>query len=548
MRIAIVTEVWRPSVNGVVTRLMATVSELVRAGHQVLLITPTDADGDFPGVLVRKVPTIGVPFVYGGQRWGLPVRRVRRWLADFAPDVVHVVNPVLLGLSGVRAAYRLGVPLVCSYHTDVTRYADSYHLGFLRPVIRRVLRRLYSRAALILVTSRTGQAQLDWYDIVPAAGGSDKTVFWPRGVDLDRFQPSPNRPDRDGAIRALYVGRLADEKNLADLAPLAAAPKLRLVVVGDGPGRQALAARLAGGRVRFTGTLHGADLAEAYASADALVFPSTTETLGLVLLEALASGLPVVAADSPASREMLAGCPASRLYPAGRADQIEELVEDLLAAAPREVLAEQARAHVAGDGWVAVTERLVDYYQRARQLTTEAASLPRTARRDRLHRQAAAFGVVGGLNALIDLGVFNLLLAIGPTRAPGQIVVYNTVAVLAAIANSYWWNSRWTFRHRTKGMPRRARIRQKVLFAAQAGLNIAVNDGVVAALAILFTTYQVLAPPVANNITKVAAMLAASAVSFLAMRLVVFRRPRPEPDTYHQRPDRSGTNRSPDNR
>lgn len=111
MRVALVTETWLPSTDGVVTRLTATARELVRLGHQVLVIAPRGADVyrrdvRFPGVTVRTVPTVGLRFIYGEQRWGLPSARVGRFLRQFSPDVVHVVNPTLLGIAGVVAARR----------------------------------------------------------------------------------------------------------------------------------------------------------------------------------------------------------------------------------------------------------------------------------------------------------------------------------------------------------------------------------------------------------------------------------------------------------
>jgi putative flippase GtrA len=152
---------------------------------------------------------------------------------------------------------------------------------------------------------------------------------------------------------------------------------------------------------------------------------------------------------------------------------------------------------------------------------TALARARSTGGHDRWHRQLARFSVVGALNAAIDLIVFNLLLAVGPTRRPAQLVAYNTVAVLAAIANSYWWNTRWTFRHHAPD--RRARVRRRVLFLGQAGVNVAVNDAAVAGLAILFSIWQILPPRLAGNVTKVLGMLIASLVSFAVMRLVVFR-------------------------
>lgn len=353
------TEVWRPSVNGIVTRLSMTVAALREAGHDVLVIAPS-SDGDFHGATVRTVPALRAGFLYDHHPWGLPVPRVARHLADFEPDLVHVVSPILLGIAGVVAARRLRRPLVCSYHTDFSRYARYYRLGWASTLVWSALRRLHGAAAINLVTSRTAADEL-------AGHGIRDIALWPRGVELDRFRPArPGRVRDAGPVRALYVGRVAQEKSLDSLEPLVRSPHLQLTIVGDGPYRAELHRRWDSDRVVFRGTLGGDDLAAAYAAADVFVFPSVTETLGLVLLEALAAGLPVVAADSPASRELLGACPAARLWPTGRQDQIPTLVQELLASAGPEALAATARSEVQRDTWATATESLLAHYVAAR--------------------------------------------------------------------------------------------------------------------------------------------------------------------------------------
>jgi glycosyltransferase involved in cell wall biosynthesis/putative flippase GtrA len=532
MRVAIVTEVWAPTVNGVVTRLEQCITELVGHGHDVLVVCP-----GVPGTLltphgqpwgerraggslaVRTVPTIRVPFVYGGQPWGLPAIRVRRFLADFVPDVVHVVNPVWLGAAGVAAARRMRLPLVCSYHTDIATYASCYHLGWLRPLIRRYLRLLHGCATINLVTSATGAGQLQAAGVRRHEDGRGRIELWQRGVDLEQFRPQPirSRVSAGGerkTIRALYVGRLADEKRLGDLKPLASAPGISLTLVGDGPARALLRETL-GPDVIFRGVLRGRQLAAAYGDADVFVFPSTTDTLGLVLLEALASGLPVIAADSPASRELLGRCRAARLWRDGQSERAAALATELLASAPRSQLQRWARAEVEGRGWGAATRQLVGYYQQVRD-TGDIRPEKRTTTSSQVHR----FALVGALNAAIDVGLFNVFLLIHASRSPATLVVYNTVAVLAALTNRYAWNSRWTFRSRNNLQNRP--WRQRVLFALCGGLNITINDLVVAGVTAILES-ATLSATVAGNLAKVAAMLTASAVSFLVMRTVVFR-------------------------
>ncbi|HLI02155.1 MAG TPA: glycosyltransferase family 1 protein [Acidimicrobiales bacterium] len=362
MRIAFVTEVWAPSINGVVTRLTGTIAQLRRAGHDILVIAPRGSTVTWePGLRVRTVPAAGVSWIYGGQRWGLPMPRVRGYLDEFQPDVVHVVNPTFLGVAGVLAARWRRLPLVCSYHTDVAAYAAYYHLGWLQPAIWWHLRNLHRVADVNLATSASAVAQLE-------GQGVPRVQLWRRGVDLDRYRPGAEPADRPPTV--LYVGRLAEEKGIEALAELTAPDRhlparlagLRLVVVGDGPAREAVAEALGPHHAELTGRLVGEPLADAYRHADVFVFPSRTDTLGLVMLEALASGLPVVAAESPASREVLGGCPVARLFRPDHEGELTAAVADIVGRSPDHAA---ARAWVEGYGWAATTAELVTLYRRA---------------------------------------------------------------------------------------------------------------------------------------------------------------------------------------
>ena len=507
MRIAFVTETWLPSTDGVVTRMTSTIRELRRSGHDVLIIAPEGGDEDYLGAQVRGVPTFAIRRVYGGKSWGFPLPRIGGYLREFQPDIVHVVNPMMMGIVAVIAARLARLPLVASYHTDVARYAAYYRLGFLRPVIWWLLRRLHGQAELNLATSGATCAELREHAI-------PRVALWRRGVDLDLFRPRggpvpvPREPvHRQGPITALYVGRIAAEKGLDRLAPLTLAENTRLTLVGDGPQRAELAELFPAHSASFTGILHGDDLAEQYASADVFVFPSTTDTLGLVLLEALASGLPIVAADSPASHELLADCPAARLFPPTESERLPALVTEL---ANDPAAKHLARAEAEQWSWPAATSELLEHYRTAFTRHTQ----PKPSR----VRQLAAFSAVGVLNALIDVLVFNVLLLAAPTQSSWVLTAYNTVAVCAALANSYALNSRWTFRE-TRARNRSARWRQRFGFAAQAGVNIVVNDIV---LSLLAGTFVFLPSWADSNLAKITAMVCASFVSFVLLRTVVF--------------------------
>jgi glycosyltransferase involved in cell wall biosynthesis len=255
--------------------------------------------------------------------------------------------------------------LVASFHQDIALVAAHYHLGWLGPAIWAYTRRLHGLAAANLVTSRAVAATLDCQGLGPS-------ILWPYGVDLERFHPSRRNERARKALTggagadvvALYVGRLAPEKELGRLKPLAHDPGIHLAVVGDGPLRRPLERSLAGPSVTFLGPMAGDELAEAYASADVFVFPSVTETLGLVLLEALASGLPVVALETETSAELLSGDSGSRLCPMGSVGLLPAMVREMGTEGPEwRRRSAQARRAAKRWSWGQATERLVAVYE-----------------------------------------------------------------------------------------------------------------------------------------------------------------------------------------
>jgi glycosyltransferase involved in cell wall biosynthesis len=284
----------------------------------------------------------------------------------FQPTLVHAATPLGVGLAGRSAARALGVPLVASYHTSLAAYARHYRLGALVGPGWRFLRWFHSGALRTYCPTRAVATEL-------GTRGFPRLAIWGRGVDTTRFSPA-FRSDalrarlgvRRGEVLATYVGRLAAEKDLdvlLDAMRLLGPPArsgIRLALVGEGPHEAACRARAPAGTV-FTGRLEGDALAEAYASADLFVFPSRTDTFGNVLVEAMASGLPVLAADVPQAREVLAG--AGHLFPAGSASA---LVGPLLRLARDP--AERARSSAAGleaargFGWSEIFDELFRDY------------------------------------------------------------------------------------------------------------------------------------------------------------------------------------------
>ena len=369
MRIAFVTESFLPATDGVVTRLRHTLDELDALGDEFMIVAPKYGEGpsSYAGAPIYRVPAVPFP-PYPQIKMAPPNPSVGRALRRFRPDLVHVVNPFVLGATGVFYARRIRVPLVASYHTNVTVYARFYGLGFLDGLGRSWVRALHNRARINLCTSEATQEYL-------RSQGIRGVRFWPQGVDARRFHPDKfSKGSRvrlsngsPGERLLLYVGRLGHEKNIAGLKKaLLEVPGTRLAVVGDGPARGELEREFRGTPTVFTGMLQGEELAEAYASADAFVFPSTTETLGLAMIEALASGLPVIAARSGATHEVVSEGESGFLYEPGSGESFVSAVRRVLSdEALRLRLSDGARKAAEGRTWEASTATLRGYYREA---------------------------------------------------------------------------------------------------------------------------------------------------------------------------------------
>ncbi|MCE5232899.1 MAG: glycosyltransferase family 1 protein [Mizugakiibacter sp.] len=352
MRVSIVTETYPPEINGVALTVHGLAHGLAARGHAVQVVRPRQpADASDPGVATLRVRGVALPR-YAGLRFGLPAGgRLRHAWRAARPDAIYVATEGPLGGSALRAASRLGIPACTGFHTRFDDYAAHYGAGLLTPLVRAHLRRFHRRAAATLVPTRALADEL-------AALGIGNARLLHRAVDTALFHPQ--RRDaalragwgaRDGSLVVLYVGRIAPEKNL-DLAVRAfrtlqaRVPDARYVWVGDGPARAALAA--AHPDFIFAGTRHGEDLARHYASADLFLFPSLTETFGNVTLEAMASGLAVVAYDRGAAREHLADGISGMRVPAGDARGFVAAAFALgFDAALREALRRNARSAVA---------------------------------------------------------------------------------------------------------------------------------------------------------------------------------------------------------
>ena len=353
------TESFLPQVNGVTNTVRHITDRLLQRGHEVLVVAPGPGPSSHGHARVVRVRSVQLPG-YRSFSVGLPDAAVERAIAGFAPDVVHLASPIVLGAIGLRAARKLGIPTVGVYQTDVGAFARQYGVRAL-PVIERWVSRIHRRSSRTLVPSNSSRAQL-------AALGVPNLYLWRRGVSLDLFGPSRRSEEThdrfaQGAdhLAIGYVGRLAAEKQVRRLAELADLPGTRLVVVGDGPLRPWLEQRLP--TATFTGMLGGHELATAFASLDVFVHPGEAETFCQTIQEAQASGTPVVAPAAGGPLDLVRDGETGLLYDPADPRSLRRAVETLTGdAARRRSMAGQARYEVAGRSWAAVVDELVSVH------------------------------------------------------------------------------------------------------------------------------------------------------------------------------------------
>jgi glycosyltransferase involved in cell wall biosynthesis len=328
-RILIVTDAWFPQVNGVVRTLATVTAELRAMGHVVEVIGPDR---------FRTIPCPTYPDIPLSL---LPRRRLVRMIEQFNPDALHIATEGPLGMAARSWARRTGFSFTTAFHTRFAEYIRARTRVPVRPIYAW-MRRFHGAGRGMMVATESLQDEL-------IARGFRNILPWSRGVDLDLFKPEPR--EEWGLPRPvfIYVGRVAVEKNIGAFLDLDL-PGSK-VVVGGGP--QLASLRRAYPRVRFTGPRYGEALARAYAGSDVFVFPSLTDTFGLVLLEALACGTPVAAFPVTGPKDVLAGA----------AGPVGAVSDDLREAALRALHADRdaCRAHAERFSWRACAELFLSH-------------------------------------------------------------------------------------------------------------------------------------------------------------------------------------------
>lgn len=370
VRILVVAESFLPHMNGVTNSVLRIVDHYTASGDDVAIIAPQWPRADTSlrtacgrRVKVRRIPSVPLAGYPDVRIATTSAAALRRRITDFEPDVIHLASPTVLGGRAVVAAQKLGVPTVAVYQTDIPGYTARYGMPFLESASWQLLRDVHNRASLTLAPSTATRDQL-------VAHGVERVHLWRRGVDTSLFSPSL----RSECLRAklagpgerivLYVGRLAPEKQVEDLKVIHDMPGVRLVIVGEGPERDALRRHMP--RARFTGFRSGTDLATHLASADLFIHPGELETFGQTIQEAMASGLPVIAPRSGGPVDLVTPSRTGWLYTPGMLDELREAATDLLFDdAKRAAFGEAAQDSVRKRTWPVLSEQLRGYYQQA---------------------------------------------------------------------------------------------------------------------------------------------------------------------------------------
>lgn len=365
LRILVVTEAFLPQVNGVTNSVLRLLEFCRTQGHQVLVIAPEseNAPKEYCGYKIKHVPSIDMKKLIP---MGLPKRTLEPFIEGFAPDVIHLASPIFLGHYIARIAKKAGIPTVSVYQTDIAGFARHYGLTIAHATLKRWIARIHSTTDLTLAPSSWACRDLE-------SSGVKNVKLWQRGVDTLNFQPgkfekdfrseilnSSSKKSRPKFIIG-YVGRLANEKRVSDLAVIDRHPDLQLVIVGDGPARAKLEADLP--NALFVGYQSGASLARYVAALDVFVHTGKHETFCQAIQEALASGTVVVGPDSGGPIDLIEHGKTGLLIDTSNAHELLESVFSLAEHPTRDLMEDAARKSVEHRTWDHINDQLISHYR-----------------------------------------------------------------------------------------------------------------------------------------------------------------------------------------
>ncbi len=367
MRVALFTETFLPKVDGIVTVLVLLMDHMIRRNVEFIVVTPRIGDVDeYRGHKVVSVPSVPLPF-YPELKFGPPTITTYRELKAFQPDIAHFVHPTLLGAGGMVMAKRLDIPTLASFHMNLADVVYHLGFGFLRPLVWWYTRTNFNAADYALAPSRLVQQDMLQH-------GVRRVGLWRRGVNAEKFHPKRANAEMRRRLSGghpedtilLYVGRISVEKKIEQLrAVLDHVPGTRLAIVGDGPTylKQELARHFEGVPVTFMGYLRGEELWSAFASSDIFVFPSAMESFGLVLIEAMASGLPVVTSRVGGADEIVQSGVNGYVFKVGDTRGMVDGVRAILSSpTKRHIMGRNARLFAETQSWPAMMDELLRCY------------------------------------------------------------------------------------------------------------------------------------------------------------------------------------------
>lgn len=373
LRVVVVTESFLPQVNGVTNSVLRILEHLRAEGHQALVIAPESSGGitEYAGFRVKRVPSLEMK---GLLPVGFPQKMIEPLIDGFNPDVVHLASPFFLGNYASRVAERLDIPTLSVYQTDIAGFARHYGLTVAHDSLKRWVAKIHKRTTRTLAPSNWSCEDLK-------TTGVPNVHLWPRGVDSQKFSPEKrdinlrcellaDRPDRK---LVGYVGRLANEKRIDDLATLDARDDIQLVIVGEGPARTRLERVLK--NARFVGYQSGEDLARYYASLDIFIHTGKHETFCQSVQEALASGVPVIAPNFGGPTDLVKHGWTGYLIDTENSYSLNHAVNQIIQLAEPALMGARARESVIERTWLSINNQLISHYKDLIAVKSEEAGV-----------------------------------------------------------------------------------------------------------------------------------------------------------------------------
>lgn len=365
MRVAIVTESFLPNINGVTNSVLRILEQLSSSGDQALVIAPAAAQTPttYAGHQVKTVPVINAQnFLPTGMPMGLPQKRIKHLLDGFAPDVIHLASPFALGSYANKVAKQLNIPTISIYQTDLGGFAKQYGFGIAQHSLQKILYKIHSQTDRTLAPSTAACLDLHLAKV-------PEVYLWRRGVNTELFNPSKRcqtlratwKNGESDKIIVGFVGRLAQEKRVADLKVLQSNPNIKLVIVGDGPHRNKLEQQLP--EAIFLGFKAGEELAQIYASFDLFIHPGPNETFCQAVQEALSSGIPAIVPLTGGPADLVAHGRTGYVIDIADPIKLNQTVNLHHARTDRKQMRIAARDSVSMRTWNRINEELKGHYQ-----------------------------------------------------------------------------------------------------------------------------------------------------------------------------------------